>query len=75
MAAMEGDVRRASALHLKLLPLHKQLFCETSPAPTKWALAQLGLCEAHVRLPVLPLGSAGQERVKQALRDSGVLAA
>jgi len=75
MAAIEGDARRASALHLKLLPLHKQLFCETSPAPTKWALAQLGLCEAHVRLPVLPLTSAGQERVKQALRDSGVLAA
>ena len=75
MAAIEGDARRASALHLKLLPLHQQLFCETSPAPTKWALAQLGLCEAHVRLPVLPLTSAGQERVKQALRDSGVLAA
>src|SRR5204863_6180280 len=44
MAAIEGDVKRATALHLKLLPLDRQLFCEPSPAPTKWALAQLGRC-------------------------------
>jgi 4-hydroxy-tetrahydrodipicolinate synthase len=73
MAAIEGDVRRATALHLKLLPLHKQLFCETSPAPTKWALAQLGRCREDVRLPVLPLTPAGQRLVGQALRDSGLL--
>jgi 4-hydroxy-tetrahydrodipicolinate synthase len=73
MAAIEGDVRRASALHLQLLPLHKQLFCETSPAPTKWAMAQQGLCSADVRLPVLPLTLNGQALVGQALRDSGLI--
>jgi len=74
IAAIEGDVRRASAIHLKLLPLHKQLFCEPSPAPAKWALAQLGRCSPHVRLPIVPLTPAGQAAVGQALRDSGVLA-
>ncbi len=74
MAAIEGDVRRASALHMKLLPLHKQLFCEPSPAPTKWALAQLGQCTPDARLPILPLTDAGQALVAQALRDSGLLA-
>jgi 4-hydroxy-tetrahydrodipicolinate synthase len=73
MAAIEGDVRRANALHLQLLPLHKQLFCEPSPAPTKWAMAQLGLCTPDVRLPILPLGEAGQALVGQALRDSGLI--
>jgi 4-hydroxy-tetrahydrodipicolinate synthase len=72
MAAIEGDVRRATALHMKLLPLHRQLFCEPSPAPTKWALAQLGRCSADVRLPILPLSEAGQTLVGQALRDSGL---
>jgi 4-hydroxy-tetrahydrodipicolinate synthase len=72
MAAIEGDVRRATALHMKLLPLHRQLFCEPSPAPTKWALAQLGRCTAYVRLPILPLSEAGQALVGQALRDSGL---
>ena len=73
MAAIEGDVKRASALHLQLLPLHRQLFCEASPAPTKWAMAQLGLCGNHLRLPILPLTPAGEKTVGQALRDSGLL--
>ena len=74
MAAIEGDARKAAALHLRLLPLHKQLFCEPSPAPTKWALAQLGRCAPHVRLPIVPLTESGQAQVGQALRDAGVLA-
>ncbi|MDO8419715.1 MAG: 4-hydroxy-tetrahydrodipicolinate synthase [Rubrivivax sp.] len=73
MAAIEGDVKRATALHLRLLPVHKQLFCEPSPAPTKWALAQMGRCGPHVRLPILPLTASGQAQVGQALRDSGLL--
>jgi 4-hydroxy-tetrahydrodipicolinate synthase len=74
MAAIEGDVKRATELHLRLLPLHKQLFCEPSPAPAKWALAQLGRCAEHVRLPILPLSESGQAQVGQALRASGLLA-
>ena len=72
MAAIEGDARRAAALQFRLLSLHKQLFCEPSPAPTKWAMAQLGLCEPHVRLPILPLTEGGQALVRQALRGSGL---
>ena len=75
MAAIQGDVKRATALHLRLLSLHKQLFCEPSPAPTKWAMAQLGLCQPHVRLPILPLTEAGQALVRQALHDGGLNAA
>ena len=74
MAALKGDTRQATALHMKLLPLHKQLFCEPSPAPAKWALSQLGHCTPHVRLPIVPLTAAGQAAVGQALRDAGVLA-
>ncbi len=73
MAAIEGDAKRAAAIHLKLLPLHKQLFCEPSPAPAKWAMARLGLCGAAMRLPIIDLTSAGQAAVEQALRDSGLL--
>jgi 4-hydroxy-tetrahydrodipicolinate synthase len=75
MAAMEGDTKRAVAIHFKLLALHKQLFCEPSPAPVKWALAQLGRCSAHVRLPMLPLTAAAQPAVRQALVDGGLLGA
>jgi 4-hydroxy-tetrahydrodipicolinate synthase len=71
-AAIAGDVATARELHLRLLPLHKQLFCEPSPAPAKWALAQLGRCAPHVRLPIVPLTAAGQAAVGQALREAGV---
>lgn len=73
MAAIQGDVGKARSLHLRLLPLHKQLFCEPSPAPAKWAMSQLGLCSTRVRLPLTPLTAAGQTLVGQALRESGLL--
>jgi 4-hydroxy-tetrahydrodipicolinate synthase len=72
VAAIEGQSKRASEIHLRLLPLHRDLFCEPSPAPTKWAMSQLGLCGASVRLPILPLTPAGQAVVDQALRASGL---
>lgn len=73
MAAIEGDVRRARAIHLKLLPLHTHLFCEPSPAPAKWALAQMGRCRDVLRLPLLPLTESGRASVGQAMREAGLL--
>ena len=72
-AAMAGDVREATRIHFQLLSLHKQLFCEPSPAPTKWALERLGKISRHVRLPITPLTEAGQAAVEQAMRDAGLL--
>jgi len=73
MAAIEGRVREAAAIHLKLLPLHKNLFLEPSPAPTKWAMKQLGLCGDTLRLPITPLTPSGQAVVGQSLRDCGLI--
>ena len=73
MAALEGRAREASALHLQLLPLHRNLFVEPSPAAAKWAMAKLGLCGATLRLPITPLTPAAQAVVEQSLRDAGVL--
>ena len=73
MAALEGRVREARDIHMKLLPLHKNLFVEPSPAPTKWAMARLGLCSAALRLPITPLSEAGQSVVEHSLREAGLL--
>ena len=72
-AALAGKAGEATAIHLKLLALHKTLFCEPSPAPTKWAMAQLGHCGAALRLPITPLTPAGQAVVRQALQEAGLL--
>ncbi|RVT51038.1 4-hydroxy-tetrahydrodipicolinate synthase [Rubrivivax albus] len=73
IAAIEGDARKATSLHMRLLSLHRELFCEPSPAPAKWALSRLGRCRPDVRLPITPLTDAGQQRVDAALRDAGLL--
>ena len=72
-AAIAGQARDAAAIHLKLLALHKTLFIEPSPAPTKWAMARLGLCGAALRLPITPLTAAGQVQVERALQEAGLL--
>ena len=71
-AAIAGDVHTAKSLHLKLLPLHRQLFCEPSPAPAKWALSRLGRCRSTVRLPLTELSASGQALVLEAMRDGGL---
>ena len=73
MAAVSGKAAEAVAIHLKLLPLHMNLFVEPSPAPAKWALQRMGVCGAALRLPVTPLTPAGQAIVEQAMRESGLL--
>ena len=73
VAAMAGRAKEAAAIHLKLMPMHTHLFIEPSPAPTKWAMAKLGLCGAALRLPITPLTPAGQASVEQAMRESGLL--
>jgi 4-hydroxy-tetrahydrodipicolinate synthase len=71
--ALAGQVREATELHLRLLPLHKHLFVESSPAPTKFAMARLGLCGETLRLPIVPLSESGRTTVEQAMRDAGLI--
>jgi len=71
-AALAGNAREAARLQLQLLGLHKALFVEPSPAPTKFALERLGRCRAAVRLPILPLGEPGRAVVDAALREAGL---
>ncbi|MBA2723095.1 MAG: 4-hydroxy-tetrahydrodipicolinate synthase [Methylibium sp.] len=73
MAAIAGNARLATEIHLQLLPLHKQLFCEPNPIPVKWAMQRLGHCGATLRLPLTPLSAPLQPLVEQALKEAGLL--
>jgi 4-hydroxy-tetrahydrodipicolinate synthase len=73
MAAIAGDARRAAEIHMRLLPLHKQLFVEPNPIPVKWALQRMGIVGGALRLPLTPLGEASQRAVEQALREAGLI--
>ena len=55
--AAAGDTARADAAALRLAPLFDLLAIEPNPIPVKWCLAELGLGEAHMRLPLLELSA------------------
>lgn len=73
-AALNGDLLDARDLNFQLLGLHRQLFCEANPIPVKWACQELGLIKGGIRLPLTPLQAENHDRVRQAMRQAGVLA-
>jgi 4-hydroxy-tetrahydrodipicolinate synthase len=72
-AAMAGDGRRAAAIHLRLLALHRQLFVEANPIPVKWALARMGKIGPTLRLPLVPMSESHIPAMEAALREAGAL--
>ncbi len=71
-AALVGDLKKARELNQRLLGLHQKLFIETSPAPVKWAMAQMGLIEPGLRLPLVPLSERCYDAVREAMAEAGV---
>ena len=72
--AMRGEAEAARAINERLMPLHKSLFCESNPIPVKWALHEMGLIPSGIRLPLTWLSQASEAPLRQAMRQSGVLA-
>lgn len=73
-ACQAGDYAEARRINDTLARLHRALFLEASPAPTKYALARLGLCTEEVRLPLLPVQSqAVKDEIDAAMREAGTL--
>jgi 4-hydroxy-tetrahydrodipicolinate synthase len=70
-AAQAGDIAAARACNDRLLPLHRNLFVEANPIPVKWALAEMGMIENELRLPLVPLSPRHHEAVRAALREAG----
>lgn len=71
--ALAGDRAEAERLDGLLQGLHRELFCQPSPSPVKWALSEMGLIEGGIRLPLVPLEASYHERVREALRAADVL--
>jgi 4-hydroxy-tetrahydrodipicolinate synthase len=72
-AALARDWDTALYLQDRLIRLHKALFLDASPAPTKFAMAQLGLCSDEVRLPISPCAEAVKPAILEAMREAGVI--
>jgi 4-hydroxy-tetrahydrodipicolinate synthase len=72
-AALSGDRVLAEQIDQRLRILHEELFVESSPIPVKWALHEMGLIPPGLRLPLTPLAPRYRQRVRDALRQAGVV--
>jgi len=71
-AASAGDYATARDWQDRLIALHKGLFLDNSPSPTKYALSRLGLCSEEVRLPLAPTADAVKPAIERAMAEAGV---
>ncbi|MCB1722840.1 MAG: 4-hydroxy-tetrahydrodipicolinate synthase [Gammaproteobacteria bacterium] len=72
VAALAGDRTRAEELDRPLSGLHRELFAESNPIPVKWALAEMGMIETGIRLPLTWLADAYHVQVRDAMRQAGI---
>lgn len=70
--ALDGAHTAARKLHYHLLPLMEANFIESSPAPCKFVMKEMGLLEENLRLPLVPIGSEAKVVLKRIVRDLGV---
>lgn len=70
--ALAGNFREAEATNNQLRGLHKDLFVEPNPIPSKWALSEMGIMGSDCRLPLVPLTDAGKNAVRGACGMAGI---
>jgi 4-hydroxy-tetrahydrodipicolinate synthase len=69
-----GRVREAQEWHRRLFPLCRDMLSvATNPIPIKAAMQLLGRDSGELRLPLCPLDAAGVARVRQTLKNYGLL--
>lgn len=66
-AALAGDFVEARRLNFEMFDIHPLLYREGNPVGIKAAVSMLGLCENHLRTPLVPLSEAVQTRLRHAL--------
>ena len=70
---LEGKVKEACDLQLKLLPLIDALFCEVNPIPVKAAVSKMGFCDNYVRLPLTTMESGNAEKLYNLMREQNLI--
>lgn len=66
-AALDGDFKKASELHFRLLPVMRAAFVESNPSPIKSMLAMKSLIREEVRPPLAPVREDSRRRIQRAL--------
>ncbi|MFD0792608.1 4-hydroxy-tetrahydrodipicolinate synthase [Mucilaginibacter litoreus] len=68
---LEGDFKKAHAAHYSMIEFTRLMFTEGSPAGVKSALKTLGVCGDTLRLPLVNVSSAIEEKIKEQIQLIG----
>ena len=68
----KGDYKSTRELQFGAMPLISALFTETNPAPVKYAMHKLGLCENSLRLPLMAIEKETERKIDAMLEDDFV---
>ncbi len=69
-----GDMRETRRLHYKTYPLCRDMLSlATNPIPIKSAMKMLGRDTGELRLPMTPLDEASEAKLRQTLKEYGLL--
>lgn len=63
-----GKVKEAQKLHYKLTDIIEQLFADGNPAGIKAVLELLGICKAHLRLPLVNVNKDTQKTIEKLVK-------
>ena len=66
-AALNGDLKKAKKINDVLIEGYELLFVENNPAGVKAAMAEMGLIENELRLPLVPLSKPYHDQLKKYL--------
>jgi len=67
--ALNGSFHFARKINYRLLALMEANFAESSPAPCKFVMKEMGLCEENLRLPLVPIREETRAKLKAIMRE------
>ena len=67
--ALNGSFHFARKVHYKILPLMEANFVESSPAPCKFVMKEMGLCEEILRLPLVRVTEATRVKLRSVITE------
>ncbi|MCX7881681.1 MAG: 4-hydroxy-tetrahydrodipicolinate synthase [Brevinematales bacterium] len=69
-----NDREKAQKIFFEMLPFHRMMFVETNPIPVKAAAYHMGkIPTLEYRLPLCPLSPANEAKLKEFLKERGLL--
>jgi 4-hydroxy-tetrahydrodipicolinate synthase len=67
--ALKGAWTSARKIHYKILPLMEANFIESSPAPCKFVMKEMGLLEENLRLPLVPVTEPTRKKLREIWKE------